>query len=263
MDRRTFVGAAVALTVSLLPGCRASRSGLSSPVDTAAGARPRPGRLGARPGPPTAAAARIGLQPLDLDPDRDGFVFVPQAASSGQPRPLVLMLHGAGGTGRAGLAPFLDGADEAGALLLAPDSRGRTWDAIGGNYGRDVAFIDRALRQTFQRYSVDPRQVAVEGFSDGASYALGIGLANGDLFSRVIAFSPGFSPPGADEGRPRVFVSHGTGDDVLPIDRCSRRIVPALRRRGYDVRYEEFEGGHELPAAITAQALAWFRADGG
>lgn len=83
--------------------------------------------------------------------------------------------------------------------------------------------------------------------------------ANGDLFSRVIAFSPGFSPRGRDEGRTQVFVSHGTGDDVLPIDRCSRRIVPALRRGGCDVRYEEFEGGHEVSAAITAQAMAWFR----
>jgi phospholipase/carboxylesterase len=114
-------------------------------------------------------------------------------------------------------------------------------------------------RPTFERYAVDPRQVGVEGFSDGASYALGIGLANGDLFSRLIAFSPGFSPEGRAVGRPDVFISHGTGDDVLPIDRCSRRIVPRLRGRGYDVRYQEFEGGHEVPAAITAQAMAWFR----
>jgi predicted esterase len=249
----------MALALSSLTGCGTSRPA-SGPADTA---RPRPtrspSRLTARAGATTGPAAGTGLQPLGLDNGRDGFVFIPSAATSGEPRPLILMLHGAGGNGRAGLAPFLDRADEVGVILVGPDSRGRTWDVILSGYGPDVAFIDRALAQTFQRFSVDPGRLAVEGFSDGASYALGLGLANGDLFSSVIAFSPGFAPQGPEEGRPRIFVSHGTADDVLPIDRCSRRIVPALRRQAYDVRYEEFEGGHEVPAAITAQAMDWFR----
>ena len=97
--------------------------------------------------------------------------------------------------------------------------------------------------------------MAVEGFSDGASYALGLGLANGDLFRRIVAFSPGYVPGFTAEGHPTVFVSHGTGDEVLPIDRCSRRIVPALQRRRYDVTYREFEGGHEVPAEIAEEAL--------
>ena len=187
--------------------------------------------------------------------DRDGLLFVPGQAEAGAPLPLVLMLHGAGGNAQGGLAPFLDAAEDNGLILLAPESRGRTWDVLLGGYGPDAAFIDRALDQTFRRYPVDPRRVAVEGFSDGASYALGLGLANGDLFRRIVAFSPGFAPQFTAEGRPSVFISHGTGDDVLPVDRCSRRIVPLLRRRGYIVRYEEFEGGHEIPSGIAADAL--------
>jgi predicted esterase len=147
-------------------------------------------------------------------------------------------------------------AEEAGVILLAPDSRGRTWDAILDGYGTDVAFVDRALAQTFGRLAVDPASVGIEGFSDGASYALGLGLANGDLFRRGVAFSPGYVPSAPTSGRPSIFVSHGVGDDILPIDRCSRRIVPALRRQGYDVDYREFDGGHEVPADIAAGALA-------
>jgi predicted esterase len=86
-------------------------------------------------------------------------------------------------------------------------------------------------------YAIDPARVAIGGFSDGASYALSLGLTNGDLFSHVLAFSPGFMAPAGQEGSPRIFVSHGTRDAVLPIDRCSRRIVPTLRRAGYDVAY--------------------------
>ena len=256
LSRRTFVTGAVGLAAALVAGCRSPSS--DAPPD-AVGEASGPDRLRARPTAPTAGDGPTGLRPLGLDSDRDGSVFVPSAASSGGPRPLILMLHGAGGDGRAGLAPFLDGAEDAGVILVGPDSRRQTWDAVRGAYGADVGFIDRALEQTFQNYTVDPHRVGVAGFSDGASYALGIGLANGDLFSRVIAFSPGFWPQGGTEGRPKVFVSHGTADEVLPIDRCSRRIVPALRQRGYDIRYDEFEGGHEVPAPITAEAMTWFR----
>ena len=59
-----------------------------------------------------------------------------------KPAPLVLMLHGATGSARGALRPFRELADEAGLVLLAPESRGTTWDAIRGDYGPDIAFID-------------------------------------------------------------------------------------------------------------------------
>ena len=61
-------------------------------------------------------------------------------------------------------------------------------------------------------------------------------------FTHVLAFSPGFLAPAERVGSPRIFVSHGTRDGWLPIERCSRRIVPQLERAGYEVRYREFDG---------------------
>ncbi len=61
--------------------------------------------------------------------------------------------------------------------------------------------------------------MALAGFSDGASYALGLGLANGGLLPRIVALLAGFLPPGPRHGKPPVFVSHGVADDVLPIVR--------------------------------------------
>lgn len=49
-------------------------------------------------------------------------------------------------------------------------------------------------------------------------------------------------------------------DRVLPIDVCSRRFVPHLRGLGYDVTYEEFPGGHDVPAPIRASATGWLTA---
>jgi phospholipase/carboxylesterase len=100
--------------------------------------------------------------------------------------------------------------------------------------------------------------VALGGFSDGASYALSLGLTNGDLFDSLIAFSPGFMAPANRRNAPRCFISHGTEDQALPIDRTSRRIVPELERNGYEVRYREFAGGHSIPAEIAREAIEWF-----
>lgn len=217
------------------------------------------GRLLARPRPgPRGGTVARGMQPLDREGGRDGMLYIPAAYRPDRPLPLVLMLHGAGGEGRPGLTQLRPLADLAGLILLAPDSRGRSWDLVLGDYGPDVGYIDRALARMFAEYAVDPKHVVIGGFSDGASYALSLGLTNGDLFTYVVAFSPGFMLPGEQRGRPRLFVSHGIEDDVLPIDRCSRRLVPVLRREGYDVVYREFPGPHTVPPEIALEAVRWF-----
>ena len=216
------------------------------------------GRLRARPGQVTGAAP-VGLQPLMLGAARDSYLYVPATYRVERPLPLVLLLHGAGGHGRQGLDLLRGLADAAGLLLLAPASREHTWDLlVGRRYGPDLALIDRALELTFSRYAIAPERAAVGGFSDGASYALSLGITNGDLFTHAIAFSPGFMVPAGQMGSPRIFVSHRTRDGVLPIDRCSRRIVPELEHGGYDVRYREFDGGPTISPEVALEAVGWF-----
>ncbi|HWC26284.1 MAG TPA: hypothetical protein VG474_06830 [Solirubrobacteraceae bacterium] len=215
----------------------------------------RAGRLSARPSADAAPGLRVGGTPLGLGRGRDGIVHVPAAAA--RPAPLVVLLHGAGSSAPAGRALLGDLADEHGLIVVAPDSRGPTWDAVRGGFGPDVEFLDAALEHVFTACPVDPARVALGGFSDGASYALSLGIANGDLFTHLIAFSPGFAAPAAEVGQPRVFVTHGVSDPVLPIDRCSRRLVPALRAGGYDVTYHEFDGGHTVPRRLARGAVTW------
>ena len=212
------------------------------------------GRLTARPRSGTKSSAS-GERPLGLDARRDGVLFVP--TNPGDRVPLLLLLHGAGGTGGGVLRRIRDAAEEAGVAVLAPDSRSSTWDAVRVGFGPDVAFIDRALARAFETLAVDPERVAIGGFSDGATYALSLGLVNGDLFRRIVAFSPGFLVSGLRVGKPGVFISHGTSDQILPIDRTSLMIVPGLRQRGYEVSFHEFDGGHEVPPAIAKEGVAW------
>lgn len=211
------------------------------------------GRLLARPRRPTAPFT-TGVRALGLGQDRDGIVAVPDG-SAADAYPLLVLLHGAGGSG-AGILKRLEAhVNEARIAVLSPDSRDGSWDVIRDGFGPDVRFLNRALERVFSTVPIDPARVSIGGFSDGASYALSLGLINGDLFRRVIAFSPGFVVGGAVHGRPKIFMSHGKADDVLPIDRCSRRIVPRLKGEGYDVTFREFEGGHAIPPAIAKEGL--------
>jgi len=216
------------------------------------------GRLRARP-TKVIGMAPVGPQPLMLGAARDSYLYVPVAYRTESSAPLVLLLHGAGGHARQGLELLRNLADATGIILLAPASRERTWDLlIDRRYGPDAIMIDRALEQTFSRYAIDPARLAIGGFSDGASYALSLGITNGDLFTHVLAFSPGFMAPAGRRGSPHVFVSHGTRDGVLPINSCSRKIVSQLQRADYEVRYREFDGGHTIPPEIVLEAVHYF-----
>src|SRR4051794_9546116 len=212
-----------------------------------------PDRLHARPAPNPSADVAPGTFELG----GGALLRVPAAAATAAPLPLVILFPGAGSSARAALGLLAGLADDAGLVLLAPQSSASTWDVIRGGFGPDVDRLDAQLAEVFATCRIDAARIALGGFSDGASYAVSLGLGNGDLVTDVIAFSPGFAAPAARRGRPRLFVTHGTADAVLPIDRCSRVVVPRLRREGYDVVYIEFEGGHEVPAAVARRSVEW------
>jgi predicted esterase len=191
--------------------------------------------------------------------DGEHVLLVPEGLPD-SPVPLVVYLHGSGSDPVRALPVLEREAQQLQFLLLVPKSFHYTWDVILGGFGPDVTAIDTSLSRIFERFPVDPDRIALAGFSDGASYALTLGLLNGSLFRRILAYSPGFVVPGEPDGHPAIFLSHGIADPVLPIDRCSRRIAPELRSRGYDVDYREFEGGHEVPRGLVMASLEFLGA---
>jgi predicted esterase len=188
---------------------------------------------------------------------RDGVLYIPERRDQRRPAPLVLALHGAGSNAHDAIQPLRRFADDRGIVLVAPDARTGEWDLLDGGFGADVDFIDHALARAFEQCLIDERRVAIAGFSDGGSYALSLGLRNTELFTHVIAFSPGFMTLPPCTGKPKVFISHGAADVILPAGRCSRRIVARLEKDGHAVTYHEFPGGHVVPADIAAGAVAW------
>jgi phospholipase/carboxylesterase len=187
-----------------------------------------------------------------------GLFYVPHSYHSNEPLPLLILLHGRGRSPWDWFGSYSKRAEAGRFIIVAPESSSRTWGS-STDFGPDVPRINHALAAVFSRYAIDRDRIIIGGLSDGASYALSLGLANGDRIRGVIAYSPGYIIGRQGRGRPPFFVSHGLRDAILPVT-TTRRLVSYLRSAGYAVDYHEFNGGHEVPAAISDAAMTWVKA---
>ncbi|MGT2476479.1 alpha/beta hydrolase [Paraburkholderia terrae] len=216
------------------------------------------GRLSFIPADAAEAPLPPGRNRLGIADDRDAILFVPSDLDTRESVPLFVMFHGAGGFPEKVLPFIEEHAERDKFLVLAPHSTYATWDIVIGGSGPDLERLDRALVEVTSRYRIDHNRLAFAGFSDGASYALSIGITNGDIASHVIAFSGGFMSVFTQEGAPKVFIAHGLADEQLPIETSGRANAAKLKAAGYDVQYIEFNGLHAIQPAITSMAIEFF-----
>lgn len=217
-------------------------------------------RLAPLPPPVAVGANPTGNVALGLEVARDGVILVPASYDPAVPMPLLLLLHGAGGSAAQVAATHEHLADSIGVIVLAVDSRAFTWDAIIAYFSYDLEFINAALASVLSRYNVDRARIGLGGFSDGASYALSLGLANGDIFRKVIVHSPGIRYRVTLVGRPPFFVAHGRDDEILPFGATERSFVPFLEASGHEVLFRPFDGPHAMSLANIRESLAWLAA---
>ena len=214
---------------------------------------------------PKAEAPSLGAGVQALG--EGAFLYRPD--TGGGRKPLLVLLHGAGQSARA----FLDGlrgeAARCGCLLLSVQSEGATWDTVGlvaragaGRvtpdklYGNDVGRVERALAAVLNSPDADRRSVVLVGFSDGASYALSLGLANPWIFRGVVAIAPGFHlEPAAINPKQRLFVAHSPQDRILPFERTRDATVAQLERAGFAIQFRPFDGGHRFDRKVLAEGV--------
>lgn len=179
-------------------------------------------------------------------------VHVPPGYDGKKPVPVVVMLHGGGGTSRA--AAFETGwgakADEKGFLAVFPNAMPPDPDAPssfarnpqlwndgsdrfypGQNAADDVGFIDAMLDDLDSRFRVDRDRVFVTGFSNGASMSFRIGA---ELSTRIAAIAPVAGASWMNRLAPARPLSMlyltGTADPLNPIEGG----VPRLATGGSD-----------------------------
>ena len=176
---------------------------------------------------------------------RTYLLHVPPAVNEGRPLPLVVALHGGGGTGRQtdGLMLLTPVADREGFLVVFPDGVGRIW-----NDGRtdvrsratnemvdDVGFLTAVVDEVAKVVRVDPRRTYATGISNGAMMAGRLACEAADRFAAV-GLVAGTGPANLEQWcaprRPVPIIDfHGTDDPLVPYGGGPiRGLLPGLTR---------------------------------
>lgn len=202
----------------------------------------------------------------------------------GDPRQLVILLHGVGADGNdlIGLAPhWAQRLPEA--LFLAPDGPepydmapfGRQWfslmdrtaEKVSAGIAAAAPALTRFIDQALARLGLDQGALALVGFSQGTMMALHVALARARPVAAVVGYSGALAGPeaatGAFRARPPVLLIHGEADDVVPVA-CHHDAVDRLRAGDVAVDAHVRPGlGHgiddeglRLGAAFLAAAFA-------
>ena len=107
-------------------------------------------------------------------------------------------------------------------------------------------FIDELVAN----YPIDATKITLIGFSQGTILSYAIALSYPEKIQRVVAMSgylntemalPNFE--NNDFSHLKIFASHGTVDQVVPVD-WARKAAPALTKLGIEVVYKEYPIGH-------------------
>jgi predicted esterase len=205
-------------------------------------------------------------------------LFTPDEIDPERRYPLLAVLHGAGRREELLMKAYRDEAERRQALFLVPRSYHMTWDLIvaatqgaaataadGSHSARpDLDFLEYAYDLIFRRYPVDEGRLGLVGYSDGASYALSVGLSNPHLFRAVMGWAAGFvaieneaAAPGVP--RPAVLVEYGTHDELFPFEQVALPMREQLESFGCAVTFRVDEGGRHWPSSeFQDEALDWF-----
>lgn len=237
LTRRTVLVLALGAGVAALGGCRSARA--SGP--TADGAGQDTARSAPRPAVPTRrAAAGHSLQQLTVGGvSRRYLRFEPAGLDPAAPAPLVVVLHGRGGTGT--IAERIYGmsalADAYGFVVAYPDALGdpSTWNADllhARSEPDDVGFVRALVEQEAAARPIDPSRTFACGHSSGAMMTYALAAEASDLFPAVgvVAGTIGVQGRGGAVSTVRrpprpasVIHVHGTDDQLVPYHGGGRR----------------------------------------
>ncbi|MFQ5382717.1 MAG: alpha/beta hydrolase family esterase [Dehalococcoidia bacterium] len=215
-------------------------------------ARPDPANEGRESPPVPATPGRHRLLFYHDGYERIYFVYVPRSYEGTEPVPLVFWLHGGSHIGlQAETVGFDVAAEEAGAILVAPNGLEAGWNAVHccgfpwENNIDDVGFVAALTAHVSESLSVDPDRVYVAGGSNGGMLTHRVGTELSDLVAAIapgastIGGSPDGESPEMRVGQPSSSVSvimfHGKRDQKVKYE--GGRTAPPVNR--VDIGFEE------------------------
>ena len=212
---------------------------------------------------PLDEGSPTGFVTVERGPSR-AVLLTPEEIDPARRYPLVTVLHGAGRQDELLVRACRGEPERRQALFFVPRSVRPTWDLIAGDERPDLDFLQWAYDLIYRRYPVDPERQALLGYSDGASYALSVGLSNPRVFRAVMGWAAGFAAIDdtnlqPEDPKPPVLLEYGTHDELFPFDRIALPMRAELERLGYRVEFRVDEGGRHWPSgSFQSEALDWF-----
>ena len=201
-------------------------------------------------------------------------LYVPAtlAASPAPALPLLIFLHGAGGSGAGivGSQPVREAADRLGVLLVAPTSNPSCdWSALEDCMSQVVLLVQHLKR----RFPVDDARVVLSGFSMGGRGAFSVGVAYPEPYCGVVpvAGSIGAVHNTSDlavhkayccphvENLTNLRLHYISGDQDMQLMLYQNRGCElCLEEQGSEYVYTELAGqGHVWPLDLWEKAVAW------
>ncbi len=106
------------------------------------------------------------------------------------------------------------------------------------------------IQELVANYPIDTQNINLLGFSQGAILSFAIGLSQPQKISKIIALSGYLNTEivennfeNNDFSTLKIFHSHGTVDQVIPIE-WARKANPFLKNLNIDATYREYPVGH-------------------
>lgn len=149
--------------------------------------------------------------------------YVPDGLDRKKPSPLVLVLHGWGGSGedmiRVTGAQFNRAADAEKFVVVYPDAFGKRWNDPADNVD-DKAFMLAIIEAVHTEVPVDSNRIYIAGLSNGGMMAQGMVCAYPDKFAAAATVAgtlPDFQAEECSAPKPKpLMIIHGTADPIIP-----------------------------------------------
>lgn len=187
-------------------------------------------------------------------------LFVPESGPPEKTYPLIVILHGLGGSGETTLQSWLPRLKNE-FMIACPSYPGGAW------WSRPAEeMVLKLTRQIRSRYPVDTNRLFIAGLSNGAIGAYMIGMFYPDLFAGIVpiagAITERYMRFLVNLNNTPIHLIQGRFDPMFPI-KYSRRIHKILQDMRYPVIYREHEekgrahGGHFLPESEIPALYDW------
>ena len=208
---------------------------------------------------------RSGRVGIETAPGRDGSFFVPDVPA-GQPVPVVVLIHGPGGSGAEIARRFEPLARHFGFAIVAPDASSqldglwawmrsrriadRTPDAE--HVMRSIEWVESTTGVRFDR-----RRVLVAGYSQGSKAAAWLG-SNEELFTHVAVLHGGVSVDAMGWHDAAYWLSTTRGDSFRNPVRLNRT-ADSVATAGFGrLTVRIFDGGDALTRIEIEGLIRWF-----